>query len=58
MRARLLERLRATREPYFDVLIEHGEPSATAIDVGPEHGSWNHCWSGCERGRNRFLRQP
>ena len=26
MRNRLLDRLAETREPYFDVLIEHGAP--------------------------------
>jgi arylsulfatase A-like enzyme len=35
MRQRLLELLRASREPYWDVLIEHGVPCQKAvIDVG------------------------
>lgn len=34
LRNRLLELLRATREPYFDVLIEHGvEPARPVFDV-------------------------
>ena len=36
MRQRLLELLAETREPYFDVLIEHGAPCAWPVkDVGP-----------------------
>lgn len=41
MRARLLELLRDTRDPYWDVLIEHGvEPDGPTIDVSgqPDRG--------------------
>ncbi len=36
LRARLLELLQETRDPYWDVLIEHGvEPDGPVIDVSP-----------------------
>ncbi|MEM7129485.1 MAG: sulfatase-like hydrolase/transferase [Chloroflexota bacterium] len=39
MRQRLLELLAETREPYFDVLIEHGVPlESPVLDVGEFHG--------------------
>lgn len=39
LRSQLLQLLAATREPYFDVLIEHGVPPATpTLDVGEWHG--------------------
>ncbi|MEZ4707343.1 MAG: sulfatase-like hydrolase/transferase [Caldilineaceae bacterium] len=39
MRNRLLQLLAETREPYFDVLIEHGVPPAgPVLDVGEEGG--------------------
>jgi arylsulfatase A-like enzyme len=37
MRARLVELLRETRDPYWDVLIEHGvEPDGPTLDVSPQ----------------------
>lgn len=40
MRAQLLQLLATTREPYFDVLIEHGvPPAAPTLDVGTWHGT-------------------
>jgi len=42
MQARLLQLLAETREPYFDVLIEHGVPPATpVINVGTHHDTGN-----------------
>ena len=41
MRSLLLEQLKETREPYFDVLIEHGVPpdrSALNIAGWPKSG--------------------
>ncbi|MEM7535760.1 MAG: sulfatase-like hydrolase/transferase [Chloroflexota bacterium] len=38
MRTRLLQLLADTREPYFDVLIEHGvTPASPVLDVGKPH---------------------
>jgi arylsulfatase A-like enzyme len=43
MQQRLLQCLRQSREPYFDVLIEHGAlPPEATTDIGAERGSWNH----------------
>jgi arylsulfatase len=48
MRALLLELLRGTREPYFDVLIEHGVEMATPVkDVsGARPGGLAPTWDG------------
>ena len=37
-RARLLEMLAETRDPYWDVLIEHGVEAAVPKDVAPKPG--------------------
>jgi arylsulfatase A-like enzyme len=43
MRKRLLELLRETREPYFDVLIEHGAPLACpTYDIGSDERVGQH----------------
>jgi arylsulfatase A-like enzyme len=43
MRQLLLERLAQTREPYFDVLMNHPAPrTQRTIDIGAERGTWNH----------------
>ena len=42
MRRTLLARLAETREPYFDVLVEHGAPALPSIDIGLEKGTFNH----------------
>jgi arylsulfatase A-like enzyme len=40
LRRLLLQRLAETREPYFDVLIEHGvRPDGPVINVGKPNGS-------------------
>ncbi len=47
MRELLLRLLRATREPYFDVLIEHGAPPADTSDVGSwSNGQASPAWNG------------
>ncbi|MEO2003772.1 MAG: sulfatase/phosphatase domain-containing protein, partial [Candidatus Poribacteria bacterium] len=48
LKARLLELLRDTREPYFDVLIEHGVQMATPVlDVsGGQPGGIAPTWDG------------
>ena len=39
LRGRLLELLRESRDPYWDVLIEHGvEPDGPVIDVSERPG--------------------
>ena len=37
-RARLLEMLADTRDPYWDVLIEHGVEAAVPKDIAPKPG--------------------
>ena len=51
MRALLLDQLGSTREPYFDVLIEHGAPlEHPVLDVGGrESGGIAPIWPDCVR---------
>jgi arylsulfatase A-like enzyme len=45
MKQLLLKRLEQTREPYFDVLINSDVTAPEAIDIGPEKGTFNHCYN-------------
>lgn len=42
LRALLLRRLAETREPYFDVLIEHGVASLEPVDVSGREDGWQN----------------